>query len=125
MIITGAFLADNAAVVDGKLHVWGGVLDHGTVGEDRKLFLSLVVLTQGESDESADNVVRLEIRKTLVDYDTDPTVILLPVPDETLRNEIGFAYWSPLGFELPEDGRYVLIVSCGGGTVSLPLTIYS
>ena len=54
-MITGAFLAESASVVDNKLTVSGGVLSRYVVGPERAANFVLVVLTQTETD----NPVRL------------------------------------------------------------------
>ena len=61
MIVTGLFLAEKATVIDGKLHVWGGVLDYWTVGADRIAEFGLVILVQAEPGDT-DWTIGLELR---------------------------------------------------------------
>ncbi len=67
-MITGAFLAEAASVVDNKLNVTGGVLSRYAVGPDREANFVLVVLTQAETD-SPIRRVEVEIRSP---SDADP-----------------------------------------------------
>jgi hypothetical protein len=60
-VITGAFIAESASVVDSKLNVTGGVLSRFVVDVDRLVELLLVVLTQAETG-NADRLVNVEIR---------------------------------------------------------------
>lgn len=52
MMLTGAFLAEQAGVMDNKLQVWGGVLETWTLGPDRRAFMTLVVILQNRSDNA-------------------------------------------------------------------------
>jgi hypothetical protein len=61
MFVTGAFFAEQAAVVDSKLQVWGGVISRLELGLGRVAVLTLVVLTQAESDNS-DRRIAIEVR---------------------------------------------------------------
>ena len=119
VIVIGALLAEAAASVDGKLHVWGGVLDRCQVGADRIAKLTLVVLIQAESDDEAAQVTVEAIPPV-----GDPIVVTPDVPQATLSGENGFVFY-PLGIRAEIDGRYVLVISGGGGTVSLPLLVHS
>ena len=51
-MVTGAFLAEAASVVDNKLNVSGGVLSRVAVGPDRSAQLVLVVLTEAQTGNS-------------------------------------------------------------------------
>ena len=124
MIITGGFLADAAAAVDGLLHVWGGVVTFVTVSPDRHAQLTLVVLTQLDSG-SLDRRVQVELvpppggngQNTILDWE---------VPEVATASEIGFAYWQFVA-QYPVDGRYVFMVSGVGddSAVSIPLLVRS
>ena len=70
-MITGAFLAEAASVVDNKLSVSGGVLSSFGVEADRQARFVLVVLTQSETDSPAEHV-EVEIRPPTED---DPLVL--------------------------------------------------
>ena len=119
MVITGAFLAEAAATVDNKLHVWGGVLEYVTVGPDRRFGVTLVVLTQSDSG-TADRAVNVEIVPPTED---EPFTQPYEVPEYNVGAEIGFAYFR-IGGALPFDGRYVFIVRSGEQTaILLPLTV--
>jgi hypothetical protein len=117
VIVTGALLAEAAASVDNKLHVWGGVLDECEVGADRIAQVTLVVLTQAESGDQTAHVTVEAFRPS-----GDSLVMTFDVPEGTLGGENGFAYYR-LGIQAETDGRYVLVVSSGGGSVSLPLEV--
>lgn len=119
VIVTGAFLAEKAAVVDGTLHVWGGVLSVWAVyPQNRWAQFALVVLTQAQTGEDA-RTITVEV----VSPDDGPSRVLTrEYPHETAAREVGFAIF-PLPLHLTVDGRFVLLVSSGGGTISVPLTV--
>lgn len=117
-MITGAFLAETATVVNNKLDVSGGVLSGYAVGADRMARLVLVVLTQAETDEPVGRV-DVEIRPP---GDGDPQQIAYDVPDAAAGGEMGFAYF-PVEVNLATNGRWVFVVTCGPGAVSLPLHV--
>ncbi|MGV2585080.1 UNVERIFIED_CONTAM: hypothetical protein K7Z70_23100 [Mycobacterium avium subsp. hominissuis] len=118
-MVTGAFLAERAAVVDGALHVWGGVLSVWAVHpQNRWAEFALVVLIQAQTGETAGG-----IRVEVISPDGGPSQVLTrDYPDEFAGGEVGFAIF-PLPLHLDVDGRFVLMVSSGGGTISLPLTV--
>jgi hypothetical protein len=120
VIVTGAFLAEAASVVDSKLNVTGGVLSRFVVGPDRIAEFLLVVLTQTDADDP-DRRVDVEIRPPT---DDEPLQISYEVPDVALTAEIGFAFF-PVVARLPVDGRWVIVVTGGPGTCSLPLQVSS
>ncbi len=117
-MITGAFLAEAASVVDNKLTVTGGALAGFRVAADRVAQFVLVVLTQVETDSPV-RLIELEIHpptdgKTLtIDYE---------LPEAAAGAEIGFAYFD-IEVRLPINGRWVFVVTGGAGTVSLPLEV--
>jgi hypothetical protein len=117
-VITGAFLAEAASVVDNKLAVSGGVLSGFRVGPDRVAEFVLVVLTQAETDSPV-RVVEVEIRPPT---DEEPLNIEFELPDAVASGEIGFAFFNIEVF-LPTNGRWVLVVSGGPGLISLPLEV--
>src|SRR6201993_1327277 len=87
-VITGAFLAEAASVVDNKLAVSGGVLSGFRVGSDRVAEFVLVVLTQAETDSPVRGV-EVEIRPPT---DDEPLSIEFELPDAAACGEIGFAF---------------------------------
>lgn len=117
-MITGAFLAESASVVDNKLTVSGGVLSGYMVGPDRMARFVLVVLTQAETD-SPDREVAVEIRPPAGD---EPLTVEYQLPEAAAGGEIGFAYFN-VEVCLPVNGRWVFVVTGGAGAVSLPLLV--
>jgi len=119
VIVTGAFLAEAAAAVDNKLHVWGGVISHCGLGPERTVRLVLVALTQAENDNT-DRTIDVDIQPP---NGEETLHISLEVPEATANNVIGFSYW-PLPLRLPFDGRWVFVLTAAGGpTVSFPLIV--
>jgi hypothetical protein len=117
-VITGAFLAEAASVVDNKLCVSGGVLSGFRVGPERIAQFVLVVLTQAETDCPV-RLVDVEIRPPT---DDEPLNIEFELPDAAAGGEIGFAFFE-IEVRLPSNGRWVLLVTGGAGTFSLPLEV--
>jgi hypothetical protein len=117
-VITGAFIAESASVVDSKLNVTGGVLSRFVVDVDRLAELLLVVLTQAETD-SPDRLVNIEIRPP---SGGDPQYLEFELPEAAAGGEIGFAFFR-IEVILPIDGRWVIVVTGGAGVVSLPLMV--
>jgi hypothetical protein len=117
VIVTGAFLAEAAAVVDNKLSVTGGVLSRFVVGPDRAARFLLVVLTQAEADDA--DRVDVEIWPPTGD---EPLRVAYEIPAESTVGEIGFAFF-PVEVTLPVDGRWVIVVAGGPGVISLPLVV--
>jgi hypothetical protein len=117
-MVTGAFLAEAASVVDNKLNVSGGVLSRVAVGPDRSAQLVLVVLTEAQTGNS-DNRVRVEIRPPT---DDQPVRMEFEVPEASIAEFPGFAFFD-IAMALPVDGLWMLEVSGGMGTISLPLLV--
>jgi len=117
-VITGAFLAEAASVVDNKLNVSGGVLSRFMVGPDRMAQFVLVVLTQAETD-SPHRRVDIEIRPPT---DDEPLNVAYELPEAAAGGEIGFAFFG-IEVRLPVNGRWVIVVTCGPGVISLPLQV--
>ncbi len=117
-MITGAFLAEAASVVDNKLAVTGGVLSGYMVGDDRLAKFVLVVLTQVETDAPV-RLVEVEIRPPT---DDEPLTIEYELPEAAAGGEIGFAFFD-IEVRLPSNGRWVFLVTCGAGAFSLPLQV--
>jgi hypothetical protein len=118
MIVTGAFLAEAASVVDNKLNVMGGVLSRYVVGPDRVAQFLLVVLTQAETG-SPDRKIDVEIWSPTGD---EPLHIAYEMPEAAIAGEIGFAFFE-VEVVLPVDGRWVILVTGGHGVISLPLVV--
>jgi hypothetical protein len=118
VIITGAFLAEQAATVDNKLNVAGGVLARYTVGPDRLARIVLVVLTQSDPD-TVNRRVDVEIRPPA---EEDSLYRLFEVPEESVGEFPGFAFFD-LDVVLPFDGRWTVVVTGGSGAISLPLEV--
>jgi hypothetical protein len=119
VIVTGALLAESAAVVNNKLNVQGGVVDTYQAGPDRLAQATLVVLTQSEPFDKAPG---LSLKITNPSGETRE--IQLEVPSSSLGGEIGFVCF-PLGIPVPADGRYVLSISTQTASISLPLNVSS
>ena len=117
-MITGAFLAETASVMDNKLAVSGGVLSGYRVGSDRVAQFMLVVLTQAETD-FPERRVDVQIRPPTED---ESLTIELELPEAVTGGEIGFAFF-PIEVRLPVNGRWVFLVTGGPGAFSLPLEV--
>jgi hypothetical protein len=126
-VITGAFLAEAAAVVDNKLDVSGGVLSRLVVGPVRSAELVFVVLTQAETDGPVRRV-GLTVRSRRVEVEISPRTDDEPLnteyelPESAVAGEIGFAF-SNIEVWLPVTGRWVFVVTGGAGVVSLALVV--
>ncbi len=119
-MITGAFLAESASVVNNKLCVSGGVLSGFKVGPDRQVKFMLVLLTQSETDSP---VRRVDV-EIMPPTDAEPLTIEYELPEAAAGGEIGFAFFN-VEVRLPTDGRWVFVVTCGAGVTSLPLQVTS
>ncbi len=120
VILTGAFLAEQAATVDNKLNVSGGVLSKFTVGPERQARFLLVVLTESDPD-GADRRVDVEIRPPTIE---DSLYRRYEVPEASVGEFPGFAFFE-IDVSLPFDGRWIIVVSGGSGAISLPLVVNS
>jgi hypothetical protein len=120
VILTGAFLAEQAATVDNKLNVAGGVLSKFTVGPDRSASFVLVVLTRADSDNS-DPRVEVEFMPPTGD---EPVYRRLQVPEASIGEYPGFAFFG-IDVNLPVDGRWVIVVTGGTEAITLPLLVDS
>jgi hypothetical protein len=120
VILTGAFLAEQAATVDNKLNVSGGVLSKFTVGPERQARFLLVVLTESDPD-SLDRRVDVEIRPPTIE---DSLYRRYEVPEASVGEFPGFAFFE-IDVNLPFDGRWIIVVSGGSGAISLPLEVNS
>jgi hypothetical protein len=119
VIVSGAFLAEAAAAVDNKLHVWGGVISHCGLGPERLVRPFLVALTQAETDNT-DRTIDVDIQPP---NGEETLHFSLEVPEATANNTIGFSYW-PLPLRLPFDGRWLFVLTAAGGSsVAFPLIV--
>ena len=118
MILTGAFLAEQAATIDNKLNVAGGVLSKFTVGPDRSASLVLVVLTRADSDNS-DRRVEVEL---IPPTGEAPVLRRFEVPEASIGEFPGFAFFG-IDASLPVDGRWVIVVTGGSEAITLPLLV--
>lgn len=105
-------------MVDNKLSVSGGVLSGYVVDEDRVAKFVLVVLTQTETD-SPERLVEVEIRPPT---DDESLTFEYELPQAAAGGEIGFAFFD-IEVRLPSNGRWVFLVTCGAGALSLPLQV--
>ncbi|CAN5488774.1 hypothetical protein BH11ACT7_BH11ACT7_34040 [soil metagenome] len=119
MIVTGALLAEFAAVVHNKLDVKGGVVDSFRAGPDRLARVTLVVLIQ---PEPFDQAATIDLK--ISDPAGKSSVTTLDVPQSSLGGEVGFVL-VPLQVPVPVDGRYLLSITSHSGSVSLPLKVSS
>jgi hypothetical protein len=118
VILTGAFLAEQAATIDNKLNVAGGVLSKFTVGPDRSASLVLVVLTRADSDNS-DRRVEVEL---IPPTGEAPVLRRFEVPEASIGEFPGFAFFG-IDASLPVDGRWVIVVTGGSEAITLPLLV--
>ena len=121
MILTGAFLAEQAATVDNKLNVAGGVLSKYTVGPDRSASFVLVVLTRGDTDSDNFDDRRVEVELMPPTGDA-PVHRRFEVPEASIGEFPGFAFFG-IDANLPVDGRWVIVVTGGTEAISLPLVV--
>ena len=129
MQITGAFLAEHAEIVDGKLNVTGGVLDLVRApavglttehGEQLALPLSLVTLMQAGPDDEGRTY-----RMTLEVVSSNGEVVVLGDQELPERRQGENHFWiSDFGMTAHATGRVALIASIeGGGSVSVPVFV--
>lgn len=119
MILTGAFLAEQAATIDNKLNVAGGVLSRFTVGPDRSASFVLVVLTRADNENSDDRQVEVEL---IPPTGEAPMLRRFEVPEASIGEFPGFAFFG-IDASLPVDGRWVIVVTGGTEAITLPLLV--
>jgi hypothetical protein len=119
VILTGAFLAEQAATIDNKLNVAGGVLSKFTVGPDRSASFVLVLLTRADNENSDDRRVEVEL---IPPTGEAPMVRRFEVPEASVGEFPGFAFFG-LDAILPVDGRWVVVVTGGSEAITLPLLV--
>jgi hypothetical protein len=122
--VTGAFLAEYAAEVDGRLRVEGGIVNRAEIRDDGKAHVTLVVILQTDLDFVTQGG-ELNVEKTYPNGGSDSFGLNFP-PQERERGEVSFVYFD-LHIDAPMEGRYVLRVSGaggGGGGVLVPVVLY-
>lgn len=120
MIITGAFFATTAEIVDQKLNVTGGVLDWVATELNRPNLVNLVMLLQSglEDTEQESYSVNLEIFSP-----TGPSVTIAgPIQMDAHQGENRF-WVTPFYFAFTEYGRHVFAITVDSSNFSLPLTV--
>ena len=118
MRISGAFLAEKVEAVNNKLDVHGGVISNYKVGPDRVVQFDIVVLTQGDTD-STDRLVVIEV---LPPNGGEPLHLHRELPANLTSADVGFACFQ-FRLTLNLNGRWIVKMSGGAGSVSLPLTV--
>ena len=118
VILIGAFLAEAAAVVNNGLNVRGGVLASYQVGPDRIARVTVVVLTQPEAGDKAPKL-KIEIVKPSGD---SLSSLIGDIPKATLGGDNGFAFF-PCEIHAETNGRYLVVVTSGSSSISLPLRV--
>lgn len=130
MQITGAFLAEQAEIVDQKLNVTGGVLDSATVpllgftdenGEQYVRHLVLVTLMQAGPDDQQ-KPYRMKTEMVMSDGEA-VTIAEGEIPLGTHQGENRF-WTTPIRLVTQKTGRMVIIQKIeGGGSISVPLQV--
>jgi hypothetical protein len=118
MRISGAFLAENVQAANNKLDVRGGVISNYKVGPDRVAQFNIVVLTQGDTD-STDRLVVIEVQPP---NGGDPLHLHRELPSNLTNADVGFASFH-FRLTLDLNGRWIVKMSGGAGSVALPLTV--
>jgi hypothetical protein len=121
VILTGAFLAEQAATVDNKLNVAGGVLSKYTVGPDRSASFVLVVLTRADTSDSDASDRRVEV-ELMPPTGEAPILRRYEVPEASIGEFPGFAFFG-VDVSLPVDGRWVIVVTGATEAITLPLVV--
>lgn len=118
MRISGAFLAEKVEAVDNKLNVKGGVISNFKVGRDRTAQFDLVVLTQGDTG-GADRLLVVEVSPP---DGGEPLHMHRELPTNLTNADVGFACFQ-FRLTLNLNGRWIISMSGGAGSISLPLTV--
>jgi hypothetical protein len=122
MRISGAFLAEKVEAVDNKLNVKGGVIANFKVGRDRTAQFDIVVLTQGGDAEDTGSSDRLIVIEVSPPDGGEPLHMHRELPMNLTNAAVGFACFQ-FQLTLNLNGRWLITVRGGAGTVSLPLTV--
>lgn len=104
--------------VDNKLNVSGGVVSKFALGPDRSARFVLVVLTRADAGNS-DRRVDVKLKPPTLD---EPMPMQFEVPEAAIGEYPGFAFFD-IDTKLPSDGRWMVEVTGGGETLSLPLIV--
>lgn len=118
MRISGAFLAEKVEAVDNKLNVKGGVISNFKVGRDRTAQFDIVVLTQGDTG-GADRLLVVEVSPP---DGGEPLHMHRELPTNLTDADVGFACFQ-FRLTLNLNGRWIISMSGGAGSISLPLTV--
>ena len=94
------------------------MLSRYTVGPERVARFVLVLMTEADSDYP-DRRVDVEFRPPTFD---EPVRKEFEVPEAAIGKFPGFAFFN-VEVNLPVDGRWLILVSGGSGTISIPLVI--
>ncbi|WP_162904573.1 DUF6941 family protein [Gordonia rubripertincta] len=122
MIVTGAFIAEDAETVNKKINVRGGILDTWGVHPSTMTGqFELVMLLQASiDDEGRDWDLRIDV----VGPEGAPiTSIGDVIPGEVGDGENRGAHRT-MTVKFPSPGRYVFIVTVDGTTAAVPLTVH-
>ncbi|WP_343708761.1 hypothetical protein [Mycobacterium sp.] len=121
MRISGAFLAEKVEAVDNKLNVKGGVISNFRVGRDRQAQFDIVVLTQGDTEDTGgdDRLVVIEVAPP---DGGEPLHMHRELPMNLTNADVGFACFQ-FRLTLNLNGRWVVKMSGAAGDIALPLTV--
>ena len=106
--------------MNNKLDVSGGVVSKFSLAADRLARFVLVVLTRGNGEDS-DRRVGVKVVPPTLD---DPVHLSFEAPEASVGEYPGFAFFD-VEVTLPCDGRWIVEVTGGGETLSLPLSVSS
>jgi hypothetical protein len=121
MHISGAFLAEKVEAVNNKMNVKGGVISNYRVGRDRVAKFDIVVLTQGDAEDTG-GTDRLVVIEVVPPNGGEPLHMHRELPMNLTNADVGFACFQfQLTFNL--NGRWLIKMSGAAGDISLPLTV--
>jgi len=121
MRISGAFLAEKVEVMNNKLNVKGGVISNYNVGRDRAAHFNIVVLTQGDTEDT-DEIDRLVVIEVVPPNGGEPLHMHRELPMNLRNADVGFVCFQ-FRLTLNLNGRWVVKMSGAAGEVALPLTV--
>ena len=113
MRISGAFLAEKVEAVDNKLNVKGGVISNFKVGRDRVAQFDIVVLTQGDAEDTggSDRLVVIEVSPP---DGGEPLHMHRELPTNLTNADVGFACFQ-FRLTLNLNGRWIIKMSGAAG----------
>ena len=121
VIVTDAYLAEHAEEqLDGGLYVEGDHLDRAQIGPDGKAVVALVVNFRRPLDDPDVSAINIEL---VYPWGGREPIPGLDIPPQQHVSESGFAFLD-LGLDAPVEGRYELVVSGGGGEVTVPVELF-